>query len=236
MRIAVIVQARIHSSRLPRKALLDICGKTALERVVDRCKMVESADDVLVACPWADELPIYERTGIPPYPGPENDLVTRLLNAARAVGADKFVRVTADCPLVDPAVIQRCINLSVVTNDPIVCNWAKRTYPNGMDCEVYDTAKFAKWADGQLSMTDREWFPLKIQKDLPTRNVEAPWDAHMYRLTLDYVQDLAVIRECQRAMGDALWGWQACVQWLQENPKIQLMNAKFAQETGEEIK
>lgn len=235
MRIVVVVQVRIHSTRLPRKALLDICGKTALERVVDRCKMVESADEVVVACPHADEMPIYERTGIPSYPGPEHDLVSRLLGAARMCSADKFVRVTADCPLIDPAVIQRCINMSVVTNEPIVCNWLKRTYPNGMDCEVYDTRTFAKFADQQLSLTDREWFPLKIVKEYKARNVECSWDASQYRLTLDYVQDLAVIKECQRAMGDEMWGWEKCVNWLRENPKMILLNAKYAKETGGEI-
>ncbi len=236
MKIAIIVQARIHSTRLPRKALLDVSGKTALERVVDRCKQVESADEVIVACPFEDELPIYERTGIPPFPGPEHDLVTRLLNAARAIGADKFVRVTADCPLIDPAVIQRCINLSVVTNDPVIINWHPRSYPNGQDCEVYDTKWLSKYGERQLSLTDREWFALKISKEEKFRSVVAPWDASKYRMTLDYVHDLTVIREVQRAMQDELWGWERICRWLDDNPKVKNINAKYEKELGEEIK
>ena len=236
MRIAIIVQARIHSTRLPRKALLDICGKTALERVVDRCKMVDGADDVVVACPFEDELPIYERTGIPSYPGPEHDLVTRLLGAARMTSADKFVRVTADCPLIDPAVIQRCINISCAVDEPIVSNWVKRQYPNGQDCEVYNTRWFAKYAERELSMVDREWFALKMSKEEPVRSVICPWDASKYRMTLDYVHDLTVIREMQRAMQEEIWGWERCVQFLRENPKIANVNAKYEKEFGDDVR
>ena len=236
MKVAIIVQARIHSTRLPRKALLDICGKTALERVVERCAKVASADEVVVACPKSDEVPIFERTGIIAQTGPEHDLVTRLLNAARHVGADKFVRVTGDCPLIDPDVLQRCISLSIVTKDNVIANWIRRSYPNGMDCEVYDTRWFEQFSRRELSLTDREWFPVKIAKEEHVRNVEAAWDASSFRLTLDYVEDLTLLRQVQGAMGDSIWGWERICLWLREHPKVLMLNAKYAKETGGEIR
>lgn len=237
MNVAIVVQARIHSTRLPRKVLLDIGGKTALERVVDRCKLVASADEVVVACPHADELPIYERTGIPPFPGPEHDLVTRLLQAARAMGADKFVRVTADCPLIDPYLIQKAINYACVVKEPVVCNWVKRWYPNGQDLEVYDVSWLEKWAQQELSLTDREWFPLRVVNDgqAMVRSLVAPFDASGYRMTMDYALDLTVIRCVYDAMKDEVWGWEKIVDWLRANPQVAKLNKKYERETGNKI-
>lgn len=238
MKTVILVQARINSKRLPRKILLDIGGKTALERVVDRCKEVPGADEVIVCCPVADEMKIYERTGIPPYPGPEHDLLERLLGAARMCKATKIVRVTADCPLIDPQVIQRCLNHAFVVDRPVVCNWMRRLYPNGQDCEVYDVPYLEKFAEGELSITDREWFPLKLLKDDPDHwhSVECSYDASQYRMTLDYLEDLGALRLIQGAMGDKMWGWEAIVSWLQKNPRVFQMNHKYAKETGGEIK
>lgn len=241
MKIAIIVQARIHATRLPRKILLDICGKTALERVVDRCRQVASADEVLVACPMRDETEIYKATGIAPFPGYEHDLVSRLLAASKVCnegkGVNKIVRITADCPLIDPAVIQRTINHACVVKRPVTMNWAKRWYPNGQDVDVWDVAWLEKWASQELTVTDREWFPLKILKDEPDsiHSVMAPYDASHFRMTLDYEKDLIAIREIQKAMGADMWGWEKICDWLRSNPRVISLTAKYRDETGEKI-
>jgi spore coat polysaccharide biosynthesis protein SpsF (cytidylyltransferase family) len=237
VKTAIVVQARIHSTRLPRKILLDLCGKTVLERVVDRCKQVQGADEVVVACPMADEIQIYERTGIPPFPGPEHDLVERLLGAARLSKADKLIRVTADCPMIDPAVIQKVLNHAWVVKHPVTVNWMDRKYPNGQDVEVYDCAWLEKWADG-LSIKDREWFALKLVRHEPehVHSVVAPWNASAYRMTLDYAHDLSALRMIQGAMGDAMWGWERIVSWMRENPKVIALTSKYVEKIGEDPK
>jgi len=238
MKMVIIVQARIHSKRMPKKILQEICGKTVLERVVDRCKLVQQADEVIVACPTQDELPIYERTGIVPHPGPEHDLVVRLLETAKDCKATKFARVTADCPLIDPGIIGRCLSHSFIVKKPIVCNWVRRKYPNGMDVEVYDVAWFDKWASQELSITDREWFPLKLAKEEADNihSVECAYDASRFRLTVDYPADLMLVREVQFAMGKEIWGWERCCDFLRSRPDIYALNVKYNDDFGQSIR
>ncbi len=110
----LLVQARMGSTRLPGKVLLDIGGKTMLERVVARARRARTADEVAVATSLSpgDDAVVREagRLGLRAYRGSEERVLDRYYEAAKAFGADVVIRVTADCPLIDPEIIDKVVN------------------------------------------------------------------------------------------------------------------------------
>jgi spore coat polysaccharide biosynthesis protein SpsF len=165
-KVAVIVQARLGSTRLPAKVLLPLptgimtlCGErfvpaaTVLEEVVNRCIMIDGVDVVVAAIPDTPENDILvdilnrgqeerqEFDGDPPLKivrGPEHDVLARYAKAAEAVKADVIMRITADCPLIDPQVCGDVLKLQQSTGADYVSNaWPSRHFPHGYDCEVF---------------------------------------------------------------------------------------------------
>lgn len=158
MRVVAIVQARIGSSRLPGKVLFDIGGRPMIARVVARTRRAKVVDDVYVATttgPADDRLAEYcGAKRIPSTRGSEFDVLDRYLEAARASKAEIVVRITGDCPLIDPGLIDDVVNVLLGTNEarkgttpaaqPVFFDFAanrlpppwKRTYPIGLDTEA----------------------------------------------------------------------------------------------------
>ena len=136
-RTAVIVQARMASTRLPGKVLLPLAGTTVLDHVLTRCAAIGNSDILVCAVPdTPDSDPVAEeamrigaRTGALVFRGSESDVLDRYYRAARFADADIVLRVTSDCPLIDPAVCARVIDLltdEAQTTQPITCRQAGR--------------------------------------------------------------------------------------------------------------
>ena len=125
MRVIACVQARLGSRRLPGKALLPLANRTALDWIVLRLKTCRDLDGVVLATGRSkgnDPLArAAARLGVPVVRGPEKDLVTRLLAAARLTGADALVRVTGDCPLVDPGLVDKLVEIGRASCRERVC-------------------------------------------------------------------------------------------------------------------
>ncbi len=113
MNPVVIIQARMGSTRLPGKVLLPLGGRTVLEYVIQRCRLAESLDGVVVATTLgAEDRAIWKectRLDVPVFFGSAEDVLQRYLVAAEIHGADPIVRITADCPFIDPALIDRAV-------------------------------------------------------------------------------------------------------------------------------
>lgn len=143
MRVVAIVQARLGSTRLPGKVLADIGGKPMLARVIERLGRCRRLEDVVVAIPDTYEDEAIDAAVWVQAPclfalGPEHDVLSRYMIAARSFGADVIVRITADCPLIDPEVVDAAV--AKLTADPsrydFVSNGIRRTFPKGLDVEV----------------------------------------------------------------------------------------------------
>jgi spore coat polysaccharide biosynthesis protein SpsF len=136
-----IVQARVGSSRLPGKVLADVCGKPLLWYVVERVKLAKHVDQVVVAVPdTAEDLAIQSLCAtwnIPCVSGPEHDVLARfkLIADLWQPAPDRIVRITADCPLIDPDVIDATIE-QLRNGDTWASNIVPRTWPDGLDVEV----------------------------------------------------------------------------------------------------
>ena len=160
-KIVAIIQARMGSSRLPGKVLVDIAGKPMIEHVIQRTRRAETLDGVLVATTTdeADD-PIAEfcvALGIPCTRGSLHDVLDRYYRAARLHAADIIVRITADCPLIDPALIDQTASLITDYASPgidFACNRLPppftRSFPIGLDVEVCTFAALERaWQDAR---------------------------------------------------------------------------------------
>jgi spore coat polysaccharide biosynthesis protein SpsF len=140
MRIVAIIQARMNSTRLPGKVLADLGGRTMLARVVQRVRGAGLVDHVVVATSLkpADD-PIQEectRLAVDSFRGDESDVLDRFHRAAEVHRAEGVVRITADCPLADPEVIDRVVRAFLERRPDFASNTLCRTYPRGLDVEV----------------------------------------------------------------------------------------------------
>lgn len=130
------------SHRFPGKVLQPLAGKPVLERVIERCKLVPFVDTIVCAFPAADaSIPIYQlcnSLGIACASGSEDDVLSRIYDAATMYGVDTIVRVTGDCPFFDPIVAGEVLALLKAENLDYCSNvFPKRTYPKGFDVEVF---------------------------------------------------------------------------------------------------
>lgn len=143
MRVGIIIQARMTSTRLPGKVLMPVMGKPLLEYQIERLQRVLRADDIIIATttkksdqPIAD---LAERLGIKVFRGSEEDVLSRYFGAAQENCIDVVVRITSDCPLIDPVLVDDII--ATYQNNSESCDYVSncliRTFPRGMDTEVF---------------------------------------------------------------------------------------------------
>lgn len=140
MKSAVIVQARFGSTRLPGKVLLRLGSKTVLAHVLERCAQI-AADVVVCAVPTGpqDDRVAEEAASCGAYVtrGDEQDVLSRYADAARAIGADVVMRVTSDCPLIEPSLCTKVIEIVRRGVADYACNNMPRSFAHGLDCEAF---------------------------------------------------------------------------------------------------
>jgi len=132
------------STRLPGKVMADLAGKPALERMIDRVRRAEEIDSVVVATTGnATDDPVAElshKLGVGLHRGDEHDVLGRFYDAACQTSGCAFIRLTADCPMMDPGVIDDAVMLYRGGHYDYVSNVRRRTYPDGLDLEVFSQA------------------------------------------------------------------------------------------------
>ena len=161
MRSAAIIQARMGSSRLPGKVLKPLAGKPVLQHVRERVSASQLIDQVIVATSdLAGDDPIEafcEVNGWRCIRGPEADVLARYAKAAKTANADVIVRITSDCPLFSPAILDEMLaKFDPETMDYMSTNWPERTFPVGLDCEVMRAQALLDVADHAADPYDRE--------------------------------------------------------------------------------
>ncbi len=204
--VVAIIQARMGSSRLPGKVLQDICGKPMILREVIRARRAQSLGQVILATTTdTEDDPVAEvcRTyGIPCYRGDPLDVLDRYYQAAKLFGADTIVRLTGDCPVIDPREIDRTVFAFFERGADFTANrlpppW-KRTTPIGMDTEVVSFACLERvWREADAKYAREHVMPYFYEEDgrFNVFLVEHEPDLSNYRLTVDTPEDLKLIRE-----------------------------------------
>ena len=237
--VVAIIQARMGSSRLPGKTMADVEGQPMLGHVVDRVRRARRVDQVVVATSTAPSDDIIasfcEKTGIPCHRGSETDVLDRFYQAARAEHADTIVRITADCPLIDPVIIDSVVEQFQRGGLDYVSNAMVRTFPDGLDTEVFSaTALETAWHEGRMSSDREHVTPYLRSGKFRTANVanELFSNGH-HRWTVDEPADLAFVRAVYAEFRDKpSFGTNDILQLLHQNPELAAMNETVVSNEG----
>ncbi|MDQ0221214.1 acylneuraminate cytidylyltransferase [Peribacillus cavernae] len=203
MKIAAIIQARMGSTRLPGKILKTVNGKTLLEYQIERVKQAEQIDQIIIATTVKEsEQPIVElckTLDIDYYRGSEQDVLSRYHEAAQKFGVDVIVRLTSDCPIIDPKIIDRVVNQYLnnrVTID-YISNTLERTYPRGLDTEVFSFEALNKAYQESILPKDREHVTAYFYTNpdlFKIQGIKNEYNYGSYRWTVDTEEDFELIR------------------------------------------
>lgn len=202
MKVAAIVQARMGSTRLPGKVMKEIVGKPMLWHVIDRLKKAELIDSVIVATTNKEIdksiLQLAEDSGVAGYAGSEEDVLDRYYQAAKEFSVDTIVRITADCPLIDPKAVDKVIQRYLMGDCDDAANTLKRTYPDGLDVEVFSFVALERaWKEARWA-SEREHVTPYIRKNpdkFRLANVENKVNLSHLRWSVDRREDLEFVRQ-----------------------------------------
>lgn len=241
MKTVAIIQARIQSTRLPAKVLCDIEGKTMLQRVVERVSQAKRIDEVVVATSNtpADEILIEhcKHQGWSYFAGSESDVLSRYWLAANACSADQVVRITSDCPLIDPEVIDSVVEVCDREDVDYACNFFPlRYFPRGLDCEIIRLDALRRVHEAALADRYREHVTLYIydspQSDISIGSVVADVDHGAMRWTVDTPEDLELVREIYRYFGESAFSWHDVLDACSRHPGWMLINSETMQKVA----
>jgi len=216
--IGIVVQARVSSVRLPGKVLMPLAGKAVLARLVERLKRIGSigrgahrkgeALPIVVAtsrAPEDDAVEALTRSlGVGCYRGSLDDVAARLSEAARQAGFAAFVRVNADSPLLDPALIEHAYTLYLDGGYDVVSNVFPRSFPKGMSVELIAMEAMERVLESTDDAQDREHVTRFIYANsdrFRIRNFTAPRSRPDLQLSIDTREDFACIEACVKRLG-----------------------------------
>lgn len=210
MQRIAIIQARMTSSRLPGKVLMDVGSRPMLAQQLRRLRRCQCIDGIIIATTAnkADEplVALARQETVECHRGSENDVLTRFVGAAKQTQAGVVVRLTADCPLVDPEIIDRIIRelIDHSTECDYASNVLKRTYPRGLDAEAFFADTLLRMDRLALSPAAREHVTLVPRIDRPElflcRSVEDVQNNADLRWTVDTAADLDFVRRLYKAL------------------------------------
>jgi spore coat polysaccharide biosynthesis protein SpsF len=239
MKTVCTIEARMTSSRLPGKVLLEAAGKPLLEHMIERLRRVHALDEIVIATTEeASSDPIAalgERLGVGVFRGSEEDVLARVLGAARAAEADLIVETTGDCPLIDPATVDEVIARFNDGGADYCSNLLERTFPIGMAVQAFPTAVLAEVAELTQDPADREHVSLYIYEHperYRLRNVafDRPESAEL-RLTVDTLEDYALVKAVFEELypRDRAFGLDAILALLEARPDLANLNREIQQ-------
>ena len=223
------------STRLPGKVLRPLASEPMLARVVDRAALAETLDAVWVAtsdAPADDALAaLAAARGWPVTRGSEHDVLARYADAAEDARADRVVRLTADCPLIDPAVIDAVVR-ALGEGDYASNVVPDRTFPHGLDVEAFTADALAAAAAEAGDPAEREHvtpFLWRRPDRFAQSTVRADGDYSGHRWTVDQPEDLALVERVYDAMGNRPFGWRQVLDLFDDHPEWREINAHVRQ-------
>lgn len=211
MSVLVVVQARTGSTRFPGKVLAELAGQPMLAFMLDRLAPISAAPSTSLVVATSD-LPaddvvaeLAATKGVRSVRGSEADVLRRFALAAEELPAEDVVRLTADCPLIDPAVVLQIVERHRETGADYTSNTLARTFPDGLDVEVMTSAAL-RWADENAACrAEREHVTPFLQRHperIQIAQVIDPAQAGYERWTIDRPDDLALVQDAVRSVRD----------------------------------
>lgn len=242
MKIGSIIQARAGSTRLPGKVFKELpfnSGITVLEQVIRRLKKSNRLDEIILATTENREdaglVKIAKKDGIKYFRGSESDVLARYYRAAVENSLDVVVRITGDCPCIDPEILDLVVDAHMRGGADYTSNILQRTYPHGLDVEVFSFGALRLSFESAKADFEREHvtpFILRSGK-FSLQNVGAPDKLKRpdIRITLDTVEDYALLCAVYEFLYQSapFFGARAIVGLFEKNPWLKLINEKILQ-------
>ena len=237
MKIVTIIQARMTSERLPGKVLFQVLERPLLSYMLERISRVEHCDEVVVATTTnVEDQPVVdlcEEMKVLCYRGSEHDVLARYYEAAKQSRADIVVRLTADCPLMDPSIVDQSIVWFVKNKERLnyLSNGRKRTFPRGMDVEVFSFSALETAHYEAKDQYDREHVTPYLYHHMDQEKVDhfinPNGDMSNLRITIDYQEDFELISNILAALYPVKHDFhlQDILDIVQDNPDWGKINA-----------
>lgn len=241
MKTAVVIQARMGSSRLPGKVLLPLAGKPAISHVIERVSAARSVNHIVIATSTLsvdDAIEDYCASHqIRFVRGSEDDVLARYLLALEQFPADIVVRITGDCPLTDPSIIDELANR--MKSDPQAIDYlsntqAPRKIPHGLDVEVIRADALRRAGREATAREEREHVTPYLYRHpelFKITRADPPVDLSSHRWTLDTPDDHQLLEQILLTLPPAAYGWQDTLAVLKTHPEWITINADITQKT-----
>lgn len=238
MKIIGVIQARMNSQRLPGKVMMSLLGRPVLWHIYNRLKYCKNLDQIVISTgEYSNNKEIIDyatRTQIPFFEGSEKDLIDRLYKTALHFKASAIIRITADCPLIDPFVVDDLIKTHFDNQQyDIITNCKIRTFPHGLDVELYtiDSLK-TMWTEIRQPEI-REWFPFFIEKNpslFKVYNVKNDKNLSHLRWTLDYPEDYRLITKIYDSLFKEgnIFTTKDILELYEKDPQLEQINSKYS--------
>lgn len=241
MKLIAGIQARMGSSRLPGKMMMPLQGVPVIGHVIDRVRSVRNIDEVFLLTGLDKRnLPLVEFAAsreVCVYAGSEDDVLDRYYQVLRITGAEHIVRITGDCPLIDPLIIEQVIDRHRKEGADYTTNTLEPTYPDGLDVEVFGghAIEYA-WKHSQKKSEREHVGPfIRNHPDLFKQvNVSYKEDLSDYRWTLDTSEDFLLI---EKIMGELypknpIFGFEETRAFIESRPELSRINSKYSRNEG----
>ncbi len=239
MKVLAIVQARMGSTRFPNKVMRPIIGKPMIELLLYRLSLAQNIDQIVLATsdhPCNQPLVTHvQQLGYPVYQGSEEDVLDRYYQAAKGYQPDAIVRITGDCPLVDPELVDDVVREFRQGNLDYVSNASPPTYPDGLDVEVFSFDALATAWQAATKASDREHVTPYIRESgqFKTSNLAADQDWSKERWTVDEPEDFEVVRHVFKHFQPRLdFSWREVLKLRQQQPHLFSANQHIIRNQG----
>lgn len=247
VKVLAITQARYGSTRLPAKILKEANGKTLLEIHLRRILQAKTVSQLKIAT--TDEegakyiIEVADKVGVGYHKGSVDDVLSRFYGTAAPEKPDYVIRLTSDCPLIDPIVIDDVVNFAI-THDYDYVNVDPACFPDGLDTEVMKFSALEKAYNEADTKYDREHVTPYIWrngsakggtifKSFSMQNKEGNFNANDYRITLDNPEDYEVLKTLIETLGEDKF-WKDYIDYLLQHKEIYDINSKFSYNEGYE--
>lgn len=241
MKYLAMIQARCGSTRLPNKVLLDLCGKPALQRMIERVQLSKLIDDVMVVTSIEKNnlaiLKLCSQIGIRVGVGAEDDVLDRFYQTAKLLKPVYVIRLTADCPCFDAGLLD--LALKKLNDDADYCGMTSESFADGLDFEIIRFSALEEaWREAHHSY-EREHVTQYIihhSEKFSLQNFESPIGYFgNHRWTVDEPEDFEVVELIYKYFleaGNESFGYQEVLKFLKQNPEIEKINVKFIRNEG----
>lgn len=240
MKTVAIIQARMGSTRLPGKVMMDLYGKTVLEHVITRVKKAKEIDEIVIATTVREDDNLIaeeaKRLRVKSFRGSEEDVLSRYYYSAKENEADIVVRITSDCPLIDPKIVDGIIEFYKSNKYDLVTNagsdLSQRTYPRGLDTEVFSFKELeAAYIEAKEIYQREHVTPFIYENSDNIFYYKNDIDYSKYRWTLDTEEDFELINKIYEGLytGEHNFYFEEILDLFKKQPELFNINEHIEQ-------